>query len=85
MFKKLFVLSLAVLSPLVAHAAVAPSGDSQTGRYQMVSAVPLEGGTKIQLYLLDTMTGQVWKSKSKYNWTGDHDTWEPLIHGVRGY
>lgn len=83
MFKKLLVLSVAFLSPLLANAAVIPQENPQIGRYQMVSAVPAEG--QIRLYLLDTVTGQVWKSKSKYNWTGDHDTWESQIPGVKGY
>ncbi len=85
MFKKLLVLSLASLSPLLAHASTMPPENPQIGRYQLVSATPHEGSVKIQLYLLDTVTGQVWKSKSKYIWTGEHDSWEPIISGVRGY
>lgn len=54
----------------------ADQGAPQVGRYQMVG-VSLNNDA-IQLYLLDTATGLVWKSARKNNWV-EHDCWQLQI------
>lgn len=64
MIKKFLFVTLCSITPLLAYDAHSEKDNLQIGRYQMVSAVP-SGGSIIQLYLLDTATGYVWKSTKK--------------------
>jgi hypothetical protein len=83
MFKKFALLILSFL-PLFAfsqsYSSYPPSYQEnlQVGRFQMVGVTT---DTKIQLYLLDTATGYVWKSVRKNNWV-DHDHWELQIRTI---
>ena len=63
-----------ILSPVLGYAQTAAQNPetTQIGRYQMISHP--SGG----LYLLDTSTGQVWKSTLKDNFYY-HDVWELQI------
>lgn len=78
MLKKILAASLVCLSPLSAETLLEEA--PQIGRYQMVVTSAAYNGTTaaLQLYLLDTATGHVWKSGLKKNWT-EHDAWIPQI------
>lgn len=73
MLKIFLFLSLCFCSTLMADSPPAPEPENlQAGRYQMIK------GEGIHLYLLDTATGYVWKSKAKSNWL-EPDSWELQI------
>lgn len=79
MFKKTFLI-IATLgtsifgAPLLADNPPKPE-EAPIGKYQMTV---VNTGVGIRLYLLDTTTGQVWKSTNQKNWV-DHDVWELQI------
>jgi len=74
MLNKLLFISSCGFSPLLAAIPEAQE-QLQIGRYQMVG---INTGTSIQLYLLDTATGNLWKSAKENNWV-DHDIWKLQI------
>lgn len=82
MFKKILIL-VAICCSAICHASIEdPLEPLQVGRYQIVSTSfvsDVSGLHNFQLHLLDTATGQVWKSGLKKNWS-EHDAWIPQIH-----
>ena len=68
MLKKLCMLGLFVSSIAFAASPVNERENLQIGRYQMA-------GVMNQLYLLDTATGQVWRSTTDKYFSGEPDNW----------
>lgn len=72
MSKKLLFLSC-LFAPLFSYGTDVPlEKNTEIGRYQMVSH------NSGRLYLLDTATGQVWRSENMQDWFY-YDTWIPQI------
>ncbi len=69
---KKIVFLFCLFAPLFSYAAEIAPQKKEVGRYQMVSH---DTG---HLYLLDTATGQVWRSETMQDWYY-HDTWVPQI------
>lgn len=71
MKNKFLTLVLCTFLPAMAITAAQDPTTSQIGRYQMVAH---EANGNVNLWLVDTATGYVWRSDRKNSWVL-HDTW----------
>ncbi|MFA6916800.1 MAG: hypothetical protein WC222_10425 [Parachlamydiales bacterium] len=81
MLKKtcLFLLLTCASFPIYAGVTINKAEEKQVGRYQIIVK-----GDEPRFYLLDTATGQVWKSRAKNNWLMP-DAWEIFIDSSPEY